>query len=79
MTTLVFVFKKVESDDKTKCDIFYSQANAETIINDSDIDAVFESIHTTIISNIQNFYEKVQAGLLIQSEIMILIFQNIIP
>ena len=37
-------------------DTFYS--NAEIIINQSDIDDVFESIYTTIISNIQKSLGK---------------------
>ena len=49
MATLVLVFKKIESDDKTKYDTFYSNPKAEIIINESDIDDVFESIYTTII------------------------------
>ena len=49
VTTLVLVFKKIESDDKTKYDTFYLHRKAETIINESDIDDVFESIYTTII------------------------------
>ena len=53
VATLVLVFEKVESDDKTKYDTFYSHSKAETIINESDIDDVFESIYTTITSNIQ--------------------------
>ena len=44
--TLVLVFKKIESDDKTKYDNFYSNSKAEMIINDSDIDDVFESVDT---------------------------------
>ena len=43
MTTLGLVFKKIESEDKTKYD-------REIIINESDTD-VFESIYSTIISN----------------------------
>ena len=53
VATLVLEFKKIESDDKTKYDTFYSHSKAETIINESDIDDVFESIYNTIISNIQ--------------------------
>ena len=79
MATLVLVFKKIESKDKTKNGTPYSNSKAELIINESGIDDVFESIYTTIISNIQIFQEKVQAGLLIQSLIKILVFQNIIP
>ena len=58
MTILVLVLKKIESDDKRKHDTFYSFSKAETIINESDIDDVFESIYATIISNIQKSLEK---------------------
>ena len=58
MTKLVVVFKKIESKDKTKYDTFYSSSKAEIVINDSDIDNVFQSIYTTIISNIQKSLEK---------------------
>ena len=53
MTTLVLVTRKIESDDKTKYDTFYSHSKAEIIINKSDIDDVFQSIYTKFISNIQ--------------------------
>ena len=52
MAKLVLVFKKIRSDDKVKYDTFYSNSEAEIIINESDIDDVFESIYTTIKSNI---------------------------
>ena len=55
VTTIVLVFKKIEKDDKTKYDTFYSSSKAEIIINETDIDDVFQSIYTTIISNMQNF------------------------
>ena len=55
---LVLVFKNIESDNKTKHAIFYSNSKAEIIINESDIDDVFWSIYTTIISNIQKFLGK---------------------
>ena len=54
LSTLVLVFKKIETEYKTKYDNFYSNSKAEIIINDSDIANVFESIYTTIISNMQN-------------------------
>ena len=57
MTTLVLVFKKIESD-KTMYDIFYSNSNAETVTNESEIDDVFQSIYTTIIRNIQKSLGK---------------------
>ena len=51
--TLILVFIKIESKDNTKYDNFYSTSKAEIIINESDIDDVFESIYSTIILNIQ--------------------------
>ena len=41
---LVLLFKKIESEDKTKYDTFYSSSKAEININKSDIDDVFKSI-----------------------------------
>ena len=52
MTKLVLVFKKIEREDKTKYDNFYSSSKAEIIINESDID-VFQSIYATIMTNIK--------------------------
>ena len=49
MTTLVLVFKKVESDGKTKYDTFYLSSKTEIIIHESDIDDVFQLICTAII------------------------------
>ena len=54
MITLVIVFKKTESEDKTQHDNFYSSSKAEIIIKQSHIDGAFQSIFTTIITNIQN-------------------------
>ena len=50
---LVLVFKQIESEDKTKYDNFYSNSKAE---NESDIDDVFQSIYTTIIT--KNFRKR---------------------
>ena len=50
--TLVLLLKKIKSNNKTKYDTFYSNSKAEIIVNESDIDDVFKSIYTTIISNI---------------------------
>ena len=55
VTTIVLVFKKIEMDDKTRYDTFYSNSKAEIIINETDIDDVFQSICTTIISYMQSF------------------------
>ena len=58
VATLVIMFKKIESEDKTKYNTFYSHTKAETIINESDIANVFKSIYTTIISNIRKSLGK---------------------
>ena len=68
MTALVLLFKKIESDDKTKYNTFHSHSKAETIINESDIDYVIESIYTTIVSNIQKYLRK-SSGWIIDSVI----------
>ena len=58
MATLVLVFKKKESKDKTKYDNFYSSSKAEIINNESSTDDVFKSIYTTITTNIQKSLGK---------------------
>ena len=58
VTTPALVLKNIESEDKTKYDAFYSHSKAERIINESDIDDVFKSIYTTIISNIHKIFRK---------------------
>ena len=58
MTTLVLVFKKIESNDKTNYDTFYSYSKAETIINKNNTDDFLESISTTIISNTKIFRKR---------------------
>ena len=49
MTSLVLVFTKIESDDNTNYNTFYSGSNADIIINESDI--VFDSIYNKVILN----------------------------
>ena len=46
---LVSKFKKVENCDQTKYSIFYLNSKVETIINEIDINDVFESVYSTII------------------------------
>ena len=53
VTTLNLEFQKTESDDKTIKSTFNSNSKAKTIINERDIDNVFESIYSAIISDIQ--------------------------
>ena len=55
VATLVLVFKKIESQDKTKYDIFHSNSKAEIIINDSEIDNLLESLYATMISDTKIF------------------------
>ena len=75
VTALVIVFKITKSDDATKYSTFHPNSKVETVIIESDIDDVFESIYSKIISNIQKYIGKRQAGLLITP----LVFQSIIP
>ena len=58
VTTLVLVFKKIESDDKTKYKAFYSHSKAKVVINESDIHDLFELIYNTIISIIEKLFGK---------------------
>ena len=67
VTILILLLKKMESDEKTKYSTFCWNSKENKTINESDIDDVFESMHTTIISNIQKSLGKVQVGLLIQT------------
>ena len=76
VTTLVLEFNKIGSDDKTKYDTLYSNSKADTVINESNIDNVFESINTTSTSSIQKSLGKGSAWNIFKSEIMILIFQS---
>ena len=41
VTTLILVFKKIESEDNTKYGNFCSSSKAEIIINECDTDDVF--------------------------------------
>ena len=52
VTSLVLVFTKIESDDDTNYNTFYSDSNADIIIDESDI--VFDSIYNKVILNKKN-------------------------
>ena len=56
--TLVLVFKKIESKNKTKNGNFYLSSKAEIIIHGSNTDNVFKSIYTTIKTNIGKILGK---------------------
>ena len=58
VTALVLGFNKIENDDETKFTTFYSNSKAETIVNESDIDDIFESVYTVIMSKIQKYLGK---------------------
>ena len=68
MKTSVLVFKKIQSEDKTKYDTLYSNSKAEIIINKSDTDDVFQSIHITVLWNIKKSLGK-GSGWIIDSAI----------
>ena len=58
VASLVLVFKKTESEDKTKYGTFYSNSEAEIIINESETDDVFQTVYTTVILNTQKSLRK---------------------
>ena len=58
VATLLLVFKKIESEAKTKYETFYSHSKAEIIINESHINDLLISIYATVISNIQKCLGK---------------------
>ena len=72
MTALALVLKKMESKDKTNYDNFYLSSKAEIIINERDIDDVFQSIYATIITNIEKSLGKDSGW------IELLVFQSVI-
>ena len=59
VTTIILKFKMIESNDKRKYTIFYFHSKAEIIIKESEIDYVFKSIYTIIISRTHKFLGKV--------------------
>ena len=66
VTTLALVFEKVKSEDKAKYDTFFSISKAGIVINESDIDDVFQLIYTTVIQNMRKSLGK-RSGLIIDS------------
>ena len=59
----------MESEDKAKYDTFYANLKAEIFINESDTDEAFQSVYTTIITNIKNYLGK-DSGWIIDSVII---------
>ena len=57
VTTLALVLKKIKVAIKKMIN-FYPSSKVEVIINESDINDVFQSIYTTIITNIQKYLGK---------------------
>ena len=51
VTKLVLVFRKIERENKTKYDNFYSISKGGIIINESDIEDVLQSIYNTVLTN----------------------------
>ena len=57
VTSLVLVLKKIESEEKTKYDNFFSSSKTEIIINESEL-MMLQSIYITIITNTQKSLGK---------------------
>ena len=72
VTTLVSLFKKIESVDKNmkiivmKYENYCSSLKGEVNIHENDIDDVFQSIYTTVITNMQKSFGK-RSGEIIDS------------
>ena len=58
VATLFLELKKIESEDKTKYDTFYSNSKVEKIMNKSSTGDVFEPIYTAGTSNIKKSLGK---------------------
>ena len=67
MITVPLVLRKIESN-KRKCGKFYCSSKPEIVINESNIENVFKSIHTTITANIKKSLGK-GSGWIIDSAI----------
>ena len=50
--------RQKKCDNATKYSTFYSNSNSKTVINESDINDVFQSIYSMIISNIEKSLVK---------------------
>ena len=62
------MFKKIKSEDKTNYDHFYLSSKAEIIINERDVDYMFQSFYTTIITTTQKSLGK-SSGWIVDSVI----------
>ena len=69
VATLVLVLKKMDSENWTKYDKFYSHSNAEAIINESDIDDIWINLYYSYIKHTKNFRKKLRLDLMFQSTI----------
>ena len=56
--TLVLEFMKIKSDNETKYSSLHLSSMVENIINESDINDLFKSIYSTVLSNIQKSLEN---------------------
>ena len=66
--TLILVSKKIDSGDKTKYGTFLSSSKAGIIINETNINDVFQSVYTKITTNLQKSSGK-RLGWIINSVI----------
>ena len=64
----VLIFKKSINEDETKYCVFYSNSKVETIIQDTDIDSIFESIYSTAVTKLRK-YQAEGSGCTIDSVI----------
>ena len=56
---VIILVLKLKKKQKTKCSTSYSNSKAKTVIYDTDIDNVFESIHSTVMKKkYENIWQK---------------------
>ena len=66
LLTLILKFRKTINEDETKYISFYSNSKAKIVIQSWDIDSIFESVYSTIMTKIQRNQQKTEVGLLIK-------------
>ena len=64
--TLVLKLNKKINEDETKYGTFYSNSKAETIVHNSDINNMLESIQNTIVRKHKSIWQKPRVGRLDQ-------------
>ena len=79
VATLILLFKKRESDDKKSMTLFNQTQKQKYLSMKAILMMYLNQYILKLYQTHKSLYEKAQAGLLIQSLTITLVFQNIIP